>query len=100
MMNNPFRVRWLKGWTFQIVLMEGDVKIEASGFGVCLRSSLYQGETPVSAADRLVLMEDKRRKLLHGFWKRNTHKDRLIKSTYLVEESSIKANSDSVVVVA
>ncbi len=67
-MINPFYVRWLKGWTFQLVLMEGKVQVEAQGFGICLRTALLHGETPQSAADRLVLEEDKRRHALHQAW--------------------------------
>ena len=67
-MLNPFRLQWLKGWLFQLVLMEGDIKIEAHGFGVCLQTALEPGESPRSAADRLVLAEDKRRKSLHHSW--------------------------------
>lgn len=69
-MANPFRLRWLDGWTFQTVLMEGDVQVEARGFGICLRTRLLPGETPRSAADRLVLEEDRRRRSLHHAWLR------------------------------
>ena len=54
-MTNPFRVRWLEGWTFQTVLQGGQPTIEAYGFGVCLRAVIDQGESPSEAADRLVL---------------------------------------------
>ena len=67
-MSNPFKLRWLQGWCFQLVLMEGNVKIEAYGFGICLRTSLLPGEEPSSAADRLVLSENKRRKAIHKSW--------------------------------
>lgn len=69
-MTNPFRLRWLQGWTFQIVLMEGYVHVEAHGFGICLRTELFPGESPRTAADRLVLAEDKRRRALHNAWLR------------------------------
>ncbi len=69
-MGNPFSVRWLAGWTFQTVLMEGGVQVEAHGFGICLRSPLLPGESPVVAADRLVLAEDRRRRTLHNAWLR------------------------------
>ena len=59
-MANPFSVRWLEGWTFQTVLMEGQVQVEAHGFGICLRTPVLAGESPVTAADRLVLAEDRR----------------------------------------
>ena len=58
-MSNPFKVRWLMGWTFQTVLMEGGVQVEARGFGICLRTPLRHGESPIAAADRLVLAEDR-----------------------------------------
>ena len=67
-MSNPFRIRWLRGWTFQIVFMEGKVQVEAHGFGICLRTALNPGESPNSAADRLVLAEDRRRRALYQAW--------------------------------
>jgi hypothetical protein len=69
-MANPFSVRWLAGWTFQTVLMEGEVQVEAHGFGICLRTPVLTGESPVTAADRLVLAEDRRRRALHNAWLR------------------------------
>ena len=67
-MSNPFRIRWLRGWTFQIVFMEGKVQVEAHGFGICLRTALNSGESPTAAADRLVLAEDRRRRALYQAW--------------------------------
>jgi hypothetical protein len=69
-MNNPFRVRWLEGWTFQTVLMGGRALIEAYGFGVCLRTEIALGESPKEAADRLVLVEDRLRRSLRNAWMR------------------------------
>ena len=69
-MTNPFRLRWLQGWTFQVVLMEGHVQGEAHGFGSCLRTAVMPGESPQAAADRLVLSEDRRRRALHNAWLR------------------------------
>ena len=69
-MSNPFRLRWLQGWTFQVVLMEGHVQVEAHGFGICLRTTVMPGESPQAAADRLVLSEDRRRRALHNAWLR------------------------------
>ena len=69
-MTNPFRVRWLEGWTFQTVLFGGRPTIEAYGFGVCLRGELEPGESPRDAADRLVLAEDSLRRSLKNAWKR------------------------------
>ncbi|WP_295473902.1 copper-binding protein [Synechococcus sp. UW140] len=69
-MNNPFRVRWLEGWTFQTVLIGGRALIEAYGFGVCLRTDIEAGESPNEAADRLVLVEDRLRRSLRNAWKR------------------------------
>ena len=69
-MTNPFRLRWLQGWTFQVVLMEGHVQVEAHGFGICLRTAVMPGESPQAAADRLVLSEDRRRRALHNAWLR------------------------------
>ena len=70
-MENPFQLRWLKGWTFQIVFVGSNVEIEAHGFGVCLNSPILPGESPQSAADNLVLKEDIRRKALHKVWNQN-----------------------------
>ena len=67
-MTNPFWIRWLRGWTFQVVLMEGKVQVEAHGFGICLRTAMEPGESPQAAADRLVLAEDRRRRALHQAW--------------------------------
>ena len=67
-MTNPFRIRWLQGWIFQLVIMEGKVQVEAHGFGICLRTAVLPGESPRSAADRLVLAEDRRRRALHKAW--------------------------------
>ena len=36
--------RWLQGWTFQVVLMEGHVQVEAHGFGIRLRTAVLPGE--------------------------------------------------------
>ena len=69
-MSNPFKVRWLMGWTFQTVFMEGAVQVEARGFGICLRTPLRHNESPTVAADRLVLAEDRRRRALHAAWLR------------------------------
>jgi hypothetical protein len=67
-MTNPFRLRWLEGWTFQVVLMEGHVQVEAQGFGITLRTPVLPQETPQMAADRLVLDEDRRRRSLRQAW--------------------------------
>ena len=69
-MTNPFRLRWLQGWTFQVVLMEGHVQVEAHGFGICLRRAVMPGESPQAATDRLVLSEVRRRRALHNAWLR------------------------------
>jgi hypothetical protein len=69
-MANPFTVRWLGGWTFQTVFMEGHLQVEAHGYGICLRTPVLPGESPLSAADRLVLAEDQRRRSLHNAWLR------------------------------
>ncbi|MEB3158072.1 MAG: copper-binding protein [Synechococcus sp.] len=70
-MTNPFHVRWLQGWTFEVMLMDGKVQVEATGFGISLRTPLYPGESPVVAADRLVLAEDRRRRALYQAWIRD-----------------------------
>ncbi len=84
-MSNPFSVRWLTGWTFQTVLMEGQIQVEAHGFGICLRSPLRQGESPVTAADRLVFAEDQRRRALHKAWLRGERLNELPEPQSLAE---------------
>ena len=69
-MTNPFRLRWLQGWTFQVVFMDGHVQVEAQGFGIRLRTPILPGESPQGSADRLVLAEDQRRRALHHAWLR------------------------------
>ena len=44
--------------------------MEAQGFGIRLRTAVQQGESPQTAADRLVLAEDQRRRALHHAWLR------------------------------
>ena len=51
---NPFHLRWIQGWTFQFVFIDGKIKIEANGFGLELSTELLQGESPYTAADRLI----------------------------------------------
>ena len=62
MMTNPFEVRWLKGWMFEVILMDGSVQIEARGFGECWRTPMYPGESPQATADRLVITEELKRR--------------------------------------
>ena len=50
--------------------MEGQVQVEAHGFGICLRTVVLPGESPRASADRLVLAEDRRRRALHNAWLR------------------------------
>ena len=69
-MKNPFRLRWLQGWTFLVMFMDGAVQVEAQGFGIRLRTAMRPGESPQAAADRLVLAEDQRRRALHHAWLR------------------------------
>ncbi|MCP9800509.1 copper-binding protein [Synechococcus sp. RedBA-s] len=70
-MSNSFQLRWLQGWSFQTVLMEGHVQIEAHGYGICLRTPLLAGESPRSGADRLVFQEDRHRRSLYHSWQRS-----------------------------
>ena len=77
-MDNPFQLNWIKDWSFKIVIKGGIVLIEASGLGVSVSTCLLPGESPISAADRLVLNEDQRRRSLHKIWKRDLY---LIKQT-------------------
>ncbi len=97
-MTNPFRIRWLRGWTFQLVLMEGKVQVEAHGFGICLRTAMEPGETPQAAADRLVLAEDRRRRALHQAWINGQTLPSTGTETSLLDEALSEA-PDSLVVV-
>ena len=87
-MANPFGVRWLAGWTFQTVLMEGKVQVEAHGFGICLRTPILAGESPLSAADRLVLAEDRRRRALHNAWLRGQRLPNELQAPQLLDASA------------
>ncbi|MCB4427863.1 copper-binding protein [Synechococcus sp. MU1643] len=95
-MTNPFWLRWLQGWTFQVVLMEGHVQVEAHGFGICLRTAVVPGESPQAAADRLVLSEDRRRRALHNAWLRGQD---VAQPTEMSATEEIAPSSNSLVVV-
>ena len=95
-MTNPFRLRWLQGWAFQVVLMEGHVQVEAHGFGICLRTAVLPGESPQAAADRLVLSEDRRRRALHNAWLRGQD---LTKPSDMASNKEEAPGSNSLVVV-
>ena len=97
-MSNPFRLRWLQGWTFQVVLMEGHVQVEAHGFGICLRTAVMPGESPQAAADRLVLSEDRRRRALHNAWLRGQDMATGHAGAYTHEGGSALASKSLVVV--
>ncbi len=77
-MNNPFYLWWLGEWKFQLVLMEGKVNIEGYGLGICLSTSLQPGESPKTAADRLVLTENTKRKSMYKAWKNNQNNRNLL----------------------
>ena len=49
--------------------MEGGIQIEAKGLGVIIRKPLLVTESPFTAADNLVYIEDKNRKSLFNSWK-------------------------------
>ena len=87
-MTNPFRLRWLEGWTFQVVLMEGHVQVEAQGFGITLRTPVLPQEAPQTAADRLVLDEDRRRRAMRQAWLRG-------QDSIATNQESRYSNSDS-----
>ena len=53
-MTNPFKLYWEEDWTFQIVHMDGGIKIEAYGLGHCIREALEPNDNPLIAADRLL----------------------------------------------
>ena len=68
-MTNPFKLLWASDWTFQIVHMDGGIHLEGYGLGLCLRAPLQPNETPMIAADKLILDEDRNRKSLFRSWK-------------------------------
>ena len=49
--------------------MEGGIHIEAKGLGVRIRKPLLATESPLTAADNLVYVEDKNRKSFFNSWK-------------------------------
>ena len=104
-MSNPFHVRWLNGWSFQTVLMEGAVQVEALGFCICLRTPVRPGESPTAAADRLVLAEDRRRRALHAAWLKGerlkaNHPDGITPDESRSEEPASSRNERSLIRVA
>ena len=68
MPQNPFQLYWNKGWSFLFYLEGGTPKIEASGFGIAMKTDIKKGETPSQTADRLVLKEQRKRKSLYYSW--------------------------------
>ena len=98
-MTNPFRLRWLQGWTFQVVLMEGHVQVEAHGFGIRLRTAVLPGESPHAAADRLVLAEDRRRRALHHAWLRGQELSRSPEPSSTTKDNQEDSKLVSLVVV-
>ena len=72
-----------------MVFVDGVVKIEAYGFGICLSTTLLPGESPGDAADRLVCEEDSKRKALHNSWLR---RKMLLKTNSLL--SDLKKSSE------
>ena len=49
--------------------MEGEIHIEAKGLGVLIRKPLSSNESPFTAEDNLVHIEDENRKSLLKSWK-------------------------------
>ena len=49
--------------------MEGEIDIEAKGLEILIRKHLLTTESPFTAADNLVYIEDKNRKSLLNSWK-------------------------------
>tara|TARA_B100000214_G_C23621240_1_gene469604 strand:+ start:340 stop:558 length:219 start_codon:yes stop_codon:yes gene_type:complete len=68
-MKNPFSIYWNKNWTFKIVHMQGGIHIEAEGLGILIRRPLLATESPFTAADNLIYIEDKNRQSLFNSWK-------------------------------
>ena len=90
-MNNPFKIKWLKGWSFKIVFLGGNVSLEAHGFGACLKTTLTPGESPKVVADKLVFAEDQRRRALYRAWVKDKSRE-YVSPIFLVgkENDSIK----------
>ena len=63
MYRNPFYLGWNKGWSFLFFLEGGIAKIEAKGFGISMTTKVQKGESILESADRLVLKEQRIRKL-------------------------------------
>ena len=79
--------------------MEGQVQVEAHGFGICLRTVVLPGESPRASADRLVLAEDRRRRALHKAWLRGQDLTRTTESSPDVPVSEELQPPSSIVVV-
>ena len=80
--------------------MEGQVQVEAHGFGICLRTVVLPGESPRASADRLVLAEDRRRRALHNAWLRGQDLTRPIESSQDFPEPGKTQRPSSLVVVS
>ena len=68
MPQNPFHLRWNKGWSFLFYLEGGTPKIEASGFGIAMTSHIKDEESPSQTLDRFVFKEQKNRKSRYYSW--------------------------------
>ena len=79
--------------------MEGQVQVEAHGFGICLRTVVLPGESPRASADRLVLAEDRRRRALHNAWLRGQDLNRTSESSTDFSVSGKPQRPSSLVVV-
>tara|TARA_B100000941_G_C28376098_1_gene484784 strand:+ start:499 stop:723 length:225 start_codon:yes stop_codon:yes gene_type:complete len=71
MNQNPFYLRWNKGWIFIFFLEGGIAKIEARGFGISITTNIKKGESPNESADRLIIKEQRMRKSLYYSWIRS-----------------------------
>ncbi len=49
--------------------MQGGIHIEAEGLGILIRRPLLATESPFTAADNLIYIEDKNRQSLFNSWK-------------------------------
>ena len=68
MPKNPFRIGWNKGWSFLFYFEGGTPKIEVSGFGISMTTTIINGESPFQAADRMILQEQRNRKSRYYSW--------------------------------
>ena len=68
MPQNLFYLGWNKVWFFLFYLEVGTPKIEASRFGIAMKTDIKKGESPSQKADRLISKEQRNRKYRYYSW--------------------------------